>query len=360
VTSPPVSLLVRALRGEPVERFPVWMMRQAGRYLPGYRAIRETTPFLDLCRSPDLAARVSLEPVERFDVDAAIVFADILLTADAMGVPVAFDDGGPKIAAPIRSARDVARVHAPDEARVRPVFETVSILRRTLPPSKAVIGFSAAPFTLCAYLVEGGTSRDFPRVRRFLAEDRPAFEALLARASDALVPYLREQARHGADALMLFDTWGGIVSPADHAALAAPAAARTIAALGADLPPTILFPGLAAGFALEAAAGTGASALSVDWRVDLRDAYARVGDRVRLQGNLDPAALYAPPAAIAASVRAMLSQVPAGSSHVTNLGHGILPDVPVEHAAAFVEAAKSWRPAPRPASRGVEPKESRR
>jgi uroporphyrinogen decarboxylase len=342
------SLFVSALRGEPVERFPVWMMRQAGRYLPGYREVRSRTSFLDLCRTPDLAARVSLEPVERFDVDAAIVFADILLTADAMGVPVTFDDGGPRIDAPIRSAADAARLHAPDVARVRPVFETVSILRRALPATKAVIGFSAAPFTLVAYLVEGGTSRDFNRTRRFLYEDPAGFARLRDAAADALAPYLAEQARSGADALMLFDTWGGILSADDYARFAASAARRVLDALpagGAGRPPTILFPGLGAGPHLEAAASTGASALSVDWRTSLPAAYARVGARVRLQGNLDPAALYAPPDAIAARVHAMLSGVPPGRPHLTNLGHGILPDVPVEHAAAFVSAAQAFRPA---------------
>ena len=338
-------LFLRALRGEPVERFPVWMMRQAGRYLPGYRAIRAKTPFLDLCRSKDLAAEVSLEPVARFDVDAAIVFADILLTADAMGANVSFDDGGPRIAKPIRSAADAAALHAPDAARVRPTMEAISILRRTLPASKAVIGFSAAPMTLCAYLVEGGSSRDFTLVRRFLHEDRAAFSALLDRAADALIPYLREQARSGADALMLFDTWGGILSPADYASLVAPAAKRVVDGLGSDRKPMILFPGLSAGPHLEVAAGTGVDALSVDWRVDLADAHARVGHRVRIQGTFDPAGLYANPEAIAAGVHGMLSRVPKGSPHLTNLGHGILPDVPVEHAAAFVRAAQAFRPA---------------
>ena len=346
MTSP---LFLRALRGEPVERFPVWMMRQAGRYLPGYRAVREKTAFLDLCRTPALAAQVSLEPVERFDVDAAIVFADILLTAEAMGVPVVFEEGGPRITTPIRSARDAACLHAPDDAKVRPVYDTLTLLRRALPATKALIGFSAAPFTLCAYLVEGGSSRDFTLVRRFLEEDRRGFQALLERAATALVPYLREQARAGADALMLFDTWGGIVSPSDYRALVAPAVRRVLDGLGADRPPTILFAGLSAGHALEAAAATGVSAVSVDWRTDLSDAYARVGSRVRLQGNLDPAALYAPPATIAARVREMLSAVPHGRPHLTNLGHGILPDVPVEHAAAFIEAAKAFRPAGVPA-----------
>jgi uroporphyrinogen decarboxylase len=337
-------LLVRALLGEPVERFPVWMMRQAGRYLPGYRAVRARTSFLDLCRNADLATEVSLEPVTRFGLDAAIVFADILLTAEAMGAPVEFGDEGPRIVRPVRGARDVAALRAPDLSRVEATFRAIENLRRALGPEKAVIGFSAAPFTLVAYLVEGGTSRDFTAVRRFLHEDRTAFARLLDRAADALVPYLARQAEAGADALMLFDTWGAVLSKEDYRSLVAPAVERALEGLGDSRPPTVLFAGLGAGDRLEVAAGTGVDALSVDWRVDLGEAYERVGDWVGLQGNLDPAALHAPPHVIEASVRAMLDLVPPGRPHVANLGHGILPDVPVEHAAAFVRAAKAYVP----------------
>jgi uroporphyrinogen decarboxylase len=223
-------------------------------------------------------------------------------------------------------------------------MEAISLLRKALPRSKAVLGFSAAPFTLVAYLVEGGTSRDFNATRRFLYEDRAGFKALLDRAGDALIPYLAEQARSGADALQLFDTWAGVVSPADYREVVAPSIARVIRGLGARRPPVLLFPGLGASPVLEEAAATGADALSVDWRTDLAQAYARVGAKVRLQGNFDPAALYAPVPAIEARVRGMLDAVPPGRPHLVNLGHGILPDVPVEHAAAFVRAAQSYRP----------------
>lgn len=336
-------LFLRALAGEPVERFPVWMMRQAGRYLPGYRAIRARTSFLELCRNPELAAEVSLEPVERFDVDAAIVFADILLTADAMGAPVHFDDGGPKLSSPIRSAADAKILHAPDAARVAPTMEAISRIRATLSPSKAVIGFSAAPFTLCAYLIEGGTSRDFNAVRRLLSEDRATFTTLLERATEALIPYLKDQAAAGADALMLFDTWGALLGADDYRALVAPAVARVVEGLGTRRPPVILFPGIGSAANLDVAAATGVEALSLDWRTDLAAAYARVGRKVRLQGNFDPAGLYAKPEAIEAAVVRMLDAVPAGRPHLVNLGHGILPDVPVEHAAAFVRAAQAYR-----------------
>jgi len=330
------------------------MMRQAGRYLPGYRSVREKTPFLDLCASGPLSAQVSLEPVERFDVDAAIVFADILLTASAMGAPVVFDESGPRIPRPVRTLADAESLRAPDLARIRGTLEAITILRHSLPPTKAVIGFSAAPFTLACYLIEGGTSRDFHAVRRMLHVDPDGFHAILDRCATALVPYLGAQREAGADVLMLFDTWGGIATPEHYRDLVAPAIRRVLDGLGSARPPTILFPGLCAGSHLDVAASTGASALSVDWRVDLRTAYGQVGDRVRLQGNLDPAALYAKPDAISAAVHAMLDAVPAGRPHLVNLGHGILPDIPVDHADAFVRAAQAYRPK-KPARAAVSP-----
>lgn len=339
-------LFLRAVRGEATERYPVWMMRQAGRYLPGYQALRAKTSFLDMCRSPDLAAEVSLEPIERFDVDAAIVFADILLTADAMGIEVRFPDGGPQIVAPVRTPQDVSRVHEPDASRVAAVSETVAILRKTLPDTKAVIGFSSAPFTLCAYMIEGGTSRDFNLTRAFAYEHPDAFAELLDRAADALVPYLKEQAEAGADVLQLFDTWGALLSPALYRERVVPAIARVLAGLGDDSPPVILFAGIGAEARLEDAASTGVAALSLDWRTDLARAYARVGDAVRLQGNLDPTVLLSDPESIRTLTERMLAQVPAGKSHLANLGHGILKETPPEHAEVFIRTVQAYRPAP--------------
>lgn len=340
------TLFQRALRGERVERFPVWMMRQAGRYLPGYRAVRAHTPFLDLCRTPELAAQVTLEPIELFGMDAAIVFADILLSADAMGVPVEFPgEGGPRCPAPVRTPADVARVHAPDETRTRCVAETVRLLRRALPPQTSLLGFSAAPFTLCAYMVEGGSSRDYVLTRRFAYEHPQAFEDLLGRVADGLVPYLREQVAAGADALQLFDTWGAVLEPALHRRWVVPMARRVIEGLGAERPPVIYFGGLGSGGRLEDVLACGADALSVDWQTDLRRAYETVGTRARLQGNLDPAVLLTDPERVRAATHDMLRAVPPGRAHLVNLGHGIHKDTPPENAAAFVEAAQAWRPA---------------
>jgi len=339
-------LFERAVRGETVERFPVWMMRQAGRFLPGYRAIRAKTPFLDLCRTPELAAQVTLEPIERFGMDAAIVFADILLTADAMGIEVTFPEtGGPKFVAPIKTPADVDRVHEADADRTRCVAETVAILRRELPAETSLIGFSAAPFTLCAYMIEGGSSRDYIRTRTFAHAHPAAFERLLGLVADALIPYLREQHEAGAGVLQLFDTWGAVLEPELHARWVVPMTRRVIEGLGADRPPVIYFTGLGGGGRLEAAVATGADALSVDWQTDLPLAYARVGDAVRLQGNLDPAILLTDPETIRARTHAMLAAVPAGKAHLVNLGHGIHKDTPPENAGAFVDAAQSFVPA---------------
>lgn len=340
-------LFVRALLGERVERFPVWMMRQAGRYLPGYMAVRAKHSFLEMCRSAELAAQVSLEPVERFDVDAAIVFADILLTADACGIEVAFPDGGPQILRPIRGPGEVDRLGAPDLERVRAVPEAVRLLRRALPASKAVIGFSAAPFTLCAYVVEGsgGGAREFAKARAFAAEHPAAFARLLERAADALVPYLRAQADAGADVLQLFDTWAGIVPAHVYRQLVVPAVKRVIDGLGPTRPPVIYFAGLGAEARLEDALAAGAEGLSLDWRTDVAAAYRTVGRRAQLQGNLDPAMLLAPRERIVAETQRMLAQVPPGRAHLANLGHGILKETPPDHAKAFVDTVRSWRPA---------------
>ncbi len=337
-------LFVRALRGEPVERFPVWMMRQAGRYLPGYMKVRSKTSFLDLCRTPELAAEVTLEPIELFDADAAIVFADILLTADAMGIEVTFPHGGPKITSPIRRPEDIARVHAPDAERVRAVSETVAILRKALPPTKAVIGFSAAPFTLCAYMIEGGTSRDFNLTRTFAHEHPKAFRELLERSADALVPYLKEQAEAGADVLQLFDTWGAVLEPRLYREMIVPTLQRVMEGLGSDRPPVILFPGLGAEARLTDAVAVGTEGLSLDWRTDLAQAYASVGQDVRLQGNLDPTILLTDPETIEAATHRMLDQVPAGRPHLGNLGHGILKQTPPENAHAFIRAVQAYQP----------------
>jgi uroporphyrinogen decarboxylase len=338
------GLFLRALKGERVERFPVWMMRQAGRYLPGYAAIREKASFMDLCRSSELAAMVSREPVERFDVDAAIVFADILVSAGAMGIHVEIGDGGPRIVQPLRNPEDVARLREPAPGELRFVSDTIRMLRSSLPPEKAVIGFSAAPFTLVAYMIEGGTSRDFGTARAFAHEHPDAFRELLEKAAQALVPYLREQAEAGADALQLFDTWAGVVDPALYREAVVPAIQQVVEGLGTGRPPVILFAGLGSEARIEDALATGVEAISVDWRTDLGAAYKTVRGRARLQGNLDPAVLLASPDTIREETRKMLEQVPQGAPHLANLGHGILKETPPDHVAAFVEAVREFVP----------------
>jgi uroporphyrinogen decarboxylase len=249
---------------------------------------------------------------------------------------------------PIRTPADVARVHEPNEARTRAVAETVRLLRAALPPEKAVIGFSAAPFTLAAYLIDGGTSRDYAETRAFAARHPAAFRDLLGRISRGLVPYLAGQAEAGADALQLFDTWAGVLPPALWRDVALPAIAEVVDRLGPARPPVILFAGLGMEARLGEATQCGVEALSVDWRTDLRHAYATVGRRVALQGNLDPTVLLADPDTIRRETRAMLDAVPPGRAHLANLGHGILKETPPEHAAAFVEAVRAFAPAAAP------------
>lgn len=343
-------LFLRALRGEKVERHPVWMMRQAGRYLPGYRAMRKVTPFLELCRSPEKAAEVTMEPMERFDMDAAIVFADILLTADAMGIEVTFPTGGPVFPKPIDTPADIARVHEPDTERTEAVAQTVKILRDTLPASKAVLGFSAAPFTLCAYMIEGGTSRDFQKTRAFAHRHPAAFGSLMDQVADALVPYLKEQVEAGADALQLFDTWAGMADPDLYATQVLPAIQRVLEGLGTKRAPVLLYPGIGTAHRHHLAADTGVEGLSIDWMTDLGAAYRNVGDRVAIQGNLDPTVLLSNPRIIAQRTQAMLEQVPTGKAHLVNLGHGVLKDTPPEHVEVFVETARQFVPVATPSA----------
>ena len=237
------------------------------------------------------------------------------------------------------------RFHAPDEERTRCVSETVRILRDTLPPEKAVIGFSAAPFTLCAYMIEGGTSRDFSITRQFAHEHPAAFADLLERSADALIPYLKEQATAGANVLQLFDTWGSVLPPVLHRSLVLPMVTRVIEGLGSDRPPVIYFPGIGSEGRLVDAAGCGSEGLSIDWQTDLARAYERVGDKVRLQGNLDPTILLTDPDTIRSQTLDMLAQVPAGRPHLVNLGHGILKQTDPDNAAVFIDTVQSYRPA---------------
>ena len=339
-------LLVRALRGEPVERPPVWLMRQAGRYLPEYQAVRaRRAGFLDMVRTPEVAAEITLQPVRRFGVDAAIVFSDILVVPEAMGLALTVDDRtGPRFDAPVRTAADLARLGPVDPERdLGYALDALRATRAGLGRDTALIGFAGAPWTLAAYMLEGTTTRGFHAAKRALRE-RPAFvHALLGRLADVVGDFLVAQAAAGAQALQLFESCGGALGPADFAEFALPylgRAARRAAAAG--VPVVVFAPELWA-HAGAIAAATGADALGACWRVDAAEARAdaaRLG--VAVQGNLDPAALYGPPDAVRARTRAVLAAFAGAPGYVANLGHGVLPDTPVECVAAFVETVQGW------------------
>ena len=341
-------LFVRACRRERVERAPIWIMRQAGRYLPEYRALREKHDFLTSCRTPELAAEITLQPVRRLGVDAAILFSDILVPLPAMGVPVEFDPG-PRIDKPVRSAADVAALRVPDAREATPyVMDAVRLLRQQLPPEVPLIGFAGAPFTVATYLVEGGGSKSFAALRQLLFGEPSLAHALLEKCAQTLSSYLVEQVRAGAQAAMLFDTWAGLLSPEDFSLFAAPPARRvleTVAAVAPDVP-LIYYAGEGAG-RLERCRDLGAHVIGVDWRVGLDEARRRLGPELAVQGNLDPGVLLGPPELIWERAAAVLAQARDGSEpdgpargHVFNLGHGILPGTPPEHAQHLVNAVR--------------------
>ncbi|MGB5306737.1 MAG: uroporphyrinogen decarboxylase [Gammaproteobacteria bacterium] len=336
--------LLRALLREPVDVTPVWMMRQAGRYLPEYRKIRKTAgDFMALCTNPELACEVTLQPVERFPLDAAILFSDILTIPDAMGLGLYFEEGeGPRFRHPVRSAADVRALGVPDpEVELRYVMDAVRLIRQALDNRIPLIGFSGSPWTLATYMVEGRSTRTFSRVKGMLYNEPLLLHQVLDKLAVAVIGYLNAQIAAGVQAVMIFDTWGGVLTPPDYTEFSLRYMQQIIDGLTRTAEgrrvPVILFTKGGCQW-LEAMADTGADALGIDWSTDLALARKRVGDRVALQGNLDPAVLYAAPGIIREKVAAVLAAFGAGSGHVFNLGHGINPDVDPEHAGALVNA----------------------
>jgi uroporphyrinogen decarboxylase len=337
-------LFLRACQGEPVERPPVWMMRQAGRYLPEYRAVRARADFLTMVRTPELATQVSLQPVDILDVDAAIIFSDILVVPDAMGMALSVEEGaGPRFHAPIGAPADLERLREVDVGRdLAYVLDAIRLTRAELRGRVPLIGFAGAPWTLMSYMVEGSGTKTFTRAKRFLMQQPQAAHALLGRLAATVGRFLEAQVAAGAQAVQLFDSWAAALAPRDFREFALPYLAEAArVARRAGVPVIAFAPG--AGWALEEiAAATGADVIGVDWQTDAGDARRRLASKVAMQGNLDPAWLYAPPAEIRRRTQRMLEAF-GGTGHIANLGHGILPDVPVEHAAAFVNTVKEWR-----------------
>ena len=334
---------LRALRREPTPYTPVWIMRQAGRYLPEYNATRARAgSFLELCRSPALATEVTLQPLERFPLDAAILFSDILTVPDAMGLGLYFAEGeGPKFERPLRDAQAINALAAPDLGRLNYVFDAVRQIRHALHGRVPLIGFSGSPFTLACYMVEGGGSDDFRRLKTLLYAEPGLLHRLLEVNARAVTDYLNAQIEAGVQAVMLFDTWGGALSTSAYHEFSLAYLRRVVAGLrrehdGETVPVIVFTKG--GGQWLEAIADTGCDAVGLDWTTELGEARRRVGARVALQGNFDPVALFAPPDAIRAEVGRVLASYGPGPGHIFNLGHGVSQHTPPEHVAALVHA----------------------
>jgi uroporphyrinogen decarboxylase len=332
------ELFLRACRCEPVPRLPVWMMRQAGRYLPEYREIRARHSFLEVCKTPDLATEVSLQPLRRLGVDAVIIFSDILIPAEAMGLPLELGDAGPSLPQPVRNEADVKKLRAFD-----PEIETgflMEALRRTVKqvgPDVPVLGFAASPWTLACYMVEGRAHEGFPAVKRFLYGEPKLFRELLHRIAEATILYLKGQIRAGVAAVQLFDTWSGELDLHDYSEFVLPAVQEIISDLGTAVP--VIYYTKASHHLLPAVIRSGANVLSVDWRVSLDDLRALAGPRVALQGNLDPAVLFAPAEKIRQATLDIVAEL-GGYGHILNLGHGILQHTPVENAQLFIHTGQ--------------------
>ena len=334
---------LRALLRQPTEHTPVWIMRQAGRYLPEYNATRKRAgSFLALAKTPELACEVTLQPVDRFALDAAIIFSDILTIPDAMGLELFFVDGeGPKFRHTVRSEADVARLAVPDNEKLGYVFDAIALTRRALGGRVPLIGFSGSPFTLACYMVEGGGSDDFRLVKSMLYARPDLLRRILAVNARAVSAYLNAQVAAGAQAVMIFDTWGGSLSDAAYREFSLAYVREALAGVTREadgrIVPRILFT-KGGGLWLEAMAEAGADALGIDWQTDLGDARRRVGDRVALQGNMDPMALFGTPQSIEAEAARILGRYGAGPGHVFNLGHGVSQFTPPEHVGALVDA----------------------
>ena len=336
--------LIRALLRQPVDTTPIWIMRQAGRYLPEYRATRSRAgSFMRLCQTPELACEVTLQPLARFPLDAAILFSDILTIPDAMGLGLYFVEGeGPQFERVVRSSADIDALRRPDpEGELRYVMDAVRLIRSELAGRVPLIGFSGSPWTLATYMVEGGASREYAHIKSMLYDQPELLHRLLARLAESVTDYLNAQIQAGAQTVMIFDTWGGILTPSAYRQFSLYYMQCIVDGLMREHAgmrvPVILFT-KGGGQWLEAMAETGCDALGLDWTTDIADARRRVGQHVALQGNMDPAVLYASPERIREEASAIIASYGNGSGHVFNLGHGIHPKIDPEHVAALVEA----------------------
>lgn len=339
---------LRALLRQPVDVTPVWMMRQAGRYLPEYKATRAVAgDFMSLCKNAELACEVTLQPLRRFDLDAAILFSDILTIPDAMGLGLYFETGeGPKFERPLSTMAQIKALPVPDpEDELGYVMNAVRTIRKALNGDVPLIGFSGSPWTLATYMIEGGSSKAFTKIKKMAFSDPASLHLLLDKLADSVILYLNAQIAAGAQSVMVFDTWGGVLSPRDYKEFSLQYMHKIVSGLtrendGRKVPVTLFTKN--GGMWLESIAATGCDAVGLDWTIDIAEAKKRIGDKVALQGNMDPSMLYAAPERIEQEVQTILAGFGEGNGHVFNLGHGIHLDVPPENAGVFIEAVHKY------------------
>jgi uroporphyrinogen decarboxylase len=329
---------LKACRREPTAYTPIWLMRQAGRYMKEYRALRKKYSFMEMCKHPEIAAQVTLQPIEKFKLDAAIIFSDILIPLEPMGVAFEFAKGeGPVFHQPVREMKDIEKLRVIEsEEEISFLLKAIRLVRKELEGRIPLIGFSGAPFTLVSYIIEGGHSKNYINTKELMYQDGPAWDTLMNKISDVLIRYLNAQIRAGVQAVQLFDSWVGCLSPTDYEAYVLPYSKRVIEGVDKSVP--LIHFATSSSALLELMKRAGGDVIGLDWRVDIAEAWARIGYDVGIQGNLDPVVLFGPVGLIKKEVKRILDQVGARPGHVFNLGHGILPNTPVENVAALVDA----------------------
>lgn len=337
------DLFLRACAGKPVERTPIWIMRQAGRYLPEYRAVREKSDFISMCKTPELAAEVTIQPVDLIGVDAAIIFSDILVIPEAMGMKLEMiESKGPKLYDPIRSAEDVDKLKNIDPLKdLKYVLDAVSLTKKELNNRVPLIGFAGSPWTLMTYMVEGGGSKSFSEIKKFVYNQPKAAHKLLNKIADSVAEYLSAKIEAGVNAVQIFDTWGGLLSPDDFREFSLQYISKIISKINRKNEPVIVF-AKGVHHSLDELAGSGANVIGLDWTMNIGEVKNRIGNKVALQGNLDPTVLYGSKEKIKSEAIKVLESFGNGYSHVFNLGHGILPDVPPENAKFLVDVVKEY------------------
>jgi uroporphyrinogen decarboxylase len=333
---------LRACRREPTEYTPIWLMRQAGRYMKEYRTLRKRYSFLEMCKNPELAAQVTLQPIEKFKLDAAIIFSDILVPLEPMGVEFEFGkEGGPVFHHPLRQIEDIEKLRMIEPEEELPfLMKAIQIVRKELEGKIPLIGFSGAPFTLASYIIEGGHSKNYILTKSLMYQDRPTWDALMEKISEVLIRYLNAQIRSGVQALQLFDSWVGCLSPGDYEKYILPYSQKVIKGVNKKVP--LIHFATSSTALLDLMRQAGGDVIGVDWRINISEAWARLGYDVAIQGNLDPVVLCGPLDLIEKEVKRILDSVAGRPGHIFNLGHGILPNTPVDHVAFLVETAHQY------------------